>query len=312
MHDRVLSPRLLLLIAMALPIAGCTNPLAVSISVSPTTQSISRRPNCAVHGHRSLRPWEQPSLRTAGPHGFGDLDFERARRGHDQRHRRRNRRFRRHNDHHRQHQRIYGRCFRIGHAHSIGQLGRRWRDSVIDRNYPNTQLVTTVGDTAQFQAIETTSTGATVDVTNLATWGSSSPSDRHHRRQHRACHRSESGHSHDHRDLSSGGSTLTGTATFTVGSGSPGTGGSTEEYTAVTIVPGSQSVSASGQTGQFIALATLGANGLEEDVTNSPQIDLAFEHSIGRHDHHGARLRQRPGHRRKPRHQHHHCGAEES
>ena len=64
----------------------------------------------------------------------------------------------------------------------------------------------------------------------------------------------------------SGGSTLTATATFTV------TSGTTEEYTAVTIIPSAQSVSASGQTGQFIALATSGTTGLEEDVTNSPQL----------------------------------------
>ena len=49
-------------------------------------------------------------------------------------------------------------------------------------------------------------------------------------------------------------------------------GGTTEEFTAVTIIPTSQAVSASGQTGQFIALATSGTTGLEEDVTNSPQI----------------------------------------
>jgi hypothetical protein len=65
---------------------------------------------------------------------------------------------------------------------------------------------------------------------------------------------------------STGGSTLEGTATFTV------LGGTTEEFTAVTIIPTSQAVSASGQTGQFIALATSGTTGLEEDVTNSPQI----------------------------------------
>ncbi len=40
----------------------------------------------------------------------------------------------------------------------------------------------------------------------------------------------------------------------------------------MTIIPGSQSVSASGQTGQFIALATLGSTGFQQDVTNSPLI----------------------------------------
>ena len=47
--------------------------------------------------------------------------------------------------------------------------------------------------------------------------------------------------------------------------------GSSNEYTAVNLVPASESVSAAGQTGQFIALATSGTTGLEVDVTNSPQ-----------------------------------------
>jgi uncharacterized protein YjdB len=40
----------------------------------------------------------------------------------------------------------------------------------------------------------------------------------------------------------------------------------------VTITPASQALSASGQTGQFIALATSGTSGLQTDVTNSAQI----------------------------------------
>jgi uncharacterized protein YjdB len=106
----------------------------------------------------------------------------------------------------------------------------------------------------------------------LATWGSSSPSIATIAANTGLATAVSLGSVTITANYSSGGSALTGTATFTVGSGSPGTGGSTEEFTAVTIVPGSQSVSASGQTGQFIALATLGANGLEEDVTNSPQL----------------------------------------
>ena len=78
---------------MALPLAGCTNPLAVSVSVSPTTQTVCRRPNCAVYGDGRLRARQQPSLQFAGPHRLGDLDFERAGRGYHQRHRRGYRRF---------------------------------------------------------------------------------------------------------------------------------------------------------------------------------------------------------------------------
>jgi len=60
--------------------------------------------------------------------------------------------------------------------------------------------------------------------------------------------------------------TATGTATFTV------VGGASEQFTALTITPGSQSLSATGQTGQFIALGTSGSTGLIEDVTSSPLI----------------------------------------
>jgi hypothetical protein len=69
----------------------------------------------------------------------------------------------------------------------------------------------------------------------------------------------------------SGGSTIAGTGTFTVSNGS------TEKYTALALAPTSESVSVSspvstsGQTGQFIALATSGTTGFEVDVTNSSQ-----------------------------------------
>jgi hypothetical protein len=64
---------------------------------------------------------------------------------------------------------------------------------------------------------------------------------------------------------STGGTVVAGTATFTVA------GGTAEQYTAVTILPGAQVLS-SGQTSQFIALATSGSTGLQINVTNSPQI----------------------------------------
>jgi len=120
--------------------------------------------------------------------------------------------------------------------------------------------------TAQFLAIGTTSTGQTANLTNSVTWSSSS--------QQIATIGAATGLATAVGQgtvtitalYNSGGNTLTATAAFTV------LGGTAEEYTAVTIVPGSQSVSASGQTGQFIALATSGTTGLEQDVTNSPQL----------------------------------------
>ncbi len=60
-------------------------------------------------------------------------------------------------------------------------------------------------------------------------------------------------------------SVVTGVATITV------TNSGSEQVTALTIVPNALTLSATGQPGQFIALAT-SASGVQEDVTNSPQI----------------------------------------
>jgi hypothetical protein len=63
-----------------------------------------------------------------------------------------------------------------------------------------------------------------------------------------------------------GGTVVTGTATFTV------TGGAAQQFTAVSITPSSQALSASGQTSQLIALGTSGTTGLQQDVTSSALI----------------------------------------
>jgi hypothetical protein len=62
-----------------------------------------------------------------------------------------------------------------------------------------------------------------------------------------------------------GGNVITGSAQFTVA------GGTDEQYTAITIIPNAQTLSV-GQTSNFVALGTLGTNGLKVDVTNSAQI----------------------------------------
>jgi hypothetical protein len=61
-------------------------------------------------------------------------------------------------------------------------------------------------------------------------------------------------------------SVVTGVATVTV------TNGVANQVTALTIIPNSITLSASGQPGQFIALATFGTSGVQQDVTNSPQL----------------------------------------
>jgi uncharacterized protein YjdB len=62
------------------------------------------------------------------------------------------------------------------------------------------------------------------------------------------------------------GSVVTGVATITV------VNGVAEQMTALTIIPSSLALSATGQPGQFVALGTNGTTGLQEDVTDSPQL----------------------------------------
>ena len=131
---------------------------------------------------------------------------------------------------------------------------------------PGTQSIAMPNQTSQFIAIGTTTSGSTEDLTGQVKWNSSSTAVA---------------------TITSGGlatgvgkgtatitaiatnpdnSVATATSTFTV------LGGNTEPITAISITPGSQSLSASGQSGQFIALATSGSTGFQQDVTNSPQL----------------------------------------
>jgi hypothetical protein len=130
---------------------------------------------------------------------------------------------------------------------------------------PGQQSVAIPGETTQFLAIGTTSTGATVNLTNQVAWSTSSTQIATVGASTGLATALTAGQVTVVALYSSGGSTLTGTASFTVSQGS------TEQYTSVTIVPNAESVSASGQTAQLIALGTLGSTGLEQDVTNSAQ-----------------------------------------
>ena len=133
---------------------------------------------------------------------------------------------------------------------------------------PGSQSVSSPGQTSQFIAIGTTSTGATVNLTSQAAWSSSSAQI--------ATIGAATGLATAVGQgaatiaalytNSAGGTVVAGTATLTV------LGGTTEKFTAVTITPGAQTLSASGQTGQFIALGTSGSTGLQTDVTSSTQI----------------------------------------
>jgi uncharacterized protein YjdB len=133
---------------------------------------------------------------------------------------------------------------------------------------PGSQSVASPSQTSQFIAIGTTSSGATQNVTNEVTWSSSSTQIATVGANTGLATGVGQGTSTITAlyTNSKGGTTVTGTATFTV------VGGKAEQFTAVAITPSSQSLSASGQTTQLIALGTSGNTGLQTDVTSSNQI----------------------------------------
>jgi len=131
---------------------------------------------------------------------------------------------------------------------------------------PGTQAVTAPGQTGQFIAIGTTASGATENLTNSVMWSSSGSSVATISGTGLATAVGQGTTTITAILTNADKSVATGTATFTV------SGGTSEQFTAVSIIPGSQSLSASGGSGQFIALATSGSTGLLENVTNSPNM----------------------------------------
>ncbi|HEY4380484.1 MAG TPA: Ig-like domain-containing protein [Acidobacteriaceae bacterium] len=133
---------------------------------------------------------------------------------------------------------------------------------------PGSQAVASPTQTSQFLAIGTTSSGATVNLTNAVAWSVSSTQIATVGANNGFATAIGPGTATIAAIYSNptGGTVVTGTATFTV------SGGTTQKYTAVSITPASQALSASGQTSQLIALGTSGSNGTQSDVTNSAQI----------------------------------------
>jgi uncharacterized protein YjdB len=268
MLDR-LSARALFLVALAIPFAGCSNPLVDEIAISPTSQSISVGQTASFtavgltgHGNHpgtvsnitDQVNWSSsvPSVATINASGIatgvaaGTTTITATINGYTG---------------------LLGATATLtvtGGGSGVGTVTGITSIAVI----PGSQSVQAPGSTAQFIAIGTSTAGSTVDLTNQVAWTSSSVQI--------ATVGANTGLATAVGQGSDtitalytnpgGGSTVTGTATFTV------TAGTTEQFTAVTIIPNSEELSASGQTGQFIALGTLGSNGLDEDVTNSGQI----------------------------------------
>ena len=133
---------------------------------------------------------------------------------------------------------------------------------------PSSQAVASPTQTTQFLAIGTTSSGATVNLTTQVAWTSSSKQIA----TIGATTGLATGVGQGTVTITAiysnttGGTVVTGAATFTV------LGGAAQQFTAVSITPSSQALSASGQTSQLIALGTSGTTGLQQDVTSSTLI----------------------------------------
>jgi uncharacterized protein YjdB len=266
MHDRF-SPRALLLIALVLPIAGCTNSLVDSLAVTPASQSLSvgqtvQLTATGTTGHGSGHPsttqdvtdtaiWtsSSPAVASVSSTGLataltaGTTTITASMSG------------------------FTGTITASATVTVTGSSGTGGASGTVTSLaiIPGSQSVAIPNETTQFLAIGTTSTGATVNLTNQVAWSTSATQIATIGGSTGLATALTQGTVSIIALYTSGGSTIAGTASFTVSAGS------SEQYTAVTLVPASESVSAAGQTGQFIALATSGTTGLEVDVTNSPQ-----------------------------------------
>ena len=131
---------------------------------------------------------------------------------------------------------------------------------------PGSQSVASPTETSQFIAIGTTAAGATLNLSGKVAWSSSSTQIATIGATTGLATAVGKGTSTITALYTVGSTVVAGTATFNV------TGGATQQYTAVSITPNSQGLSASGQTSQLIALGTSGSTGLLTNVTNSSQI----------------------------------------
>lgn len=131
---------------------------------------------------------------------------------------------------------------------------------------PNAQTVQAPNQTTQFLAIGTTSSGATEDLTGKSSWTSSSPQIATVGASNGFATAVGAGTATITALYSTGnGTSLTASATLTVADANIG-------YDALSVTPNSQALTVSGQTAQFIAIATSSSTGLQANVTDSPQI----------------------------------------
>lgn len=253
MHDRF-SPRALLLLALALPIAACTNPLIDSLAVSPSTQAVTVGQTAqftatGTVGHGSNHPsttqddtnsvtWtsSSPAVATISSTGLatgvaaGTTTITASMNGFTGT--------------------ITASATLTVTGSGIGGGTTPTADVTSITLIPNTQSVAAPGGTALFIPIGTTSTGATVNLTGLVAWASSSNMIAQVDSTGNATAKSQGTATITAVYSNADKTVATGTATFQVLSGS------SNLVTALNIFPTSGAATAVGQQTQFTALGT--------------------------------------------------------
>lgn len=259
MLDR-LSSRALFLAALLLPIAGCTNSLVDDISVSPTTQSVAVGQTAQFNaygltGHGTTHPGTVADITTqvtwtSSSPGVATISAAGVATG------------------------VSAGTTTIT-ASTTGFTGLLAATATLTVSggsgsgtgttsgvtaltiTPSSQTVAAPGNTAQFIALGTTATGS-VNLTTAVSWQSSSAQIA---TVNAAGLAMAVGQGTDSITAvytnPGGGSTVTGTATFTVTGGGTGGGGVTG-ISSIAVIPNSQSVAAPNDTTQFLAIGTTG------------------------------------------------------
>lgn len=127
---------------------------------------------------------------------------------------------------------------------------------------PGSQSVALPGQTGQFLAIGTTSSGATVNLSSQVAWSSSSAAVATINTTGLATGVGQGTTTITAIATNSDKTVVAGTATFTV------VGGVGEQVTALTVYPGSQAATSQDQKSQFFVLGAEGSNGLLYDKTS--------------------------------------------
>jgi hypothetical protein len=148
---------------------------------------------------------------------------------------------------------------------TVTGTGTSNKDIVSITIIPGSQSVPAPGDTAAFLAVGTTASGSTVSLPGLVSWSSSSLAIASVSPSGIATGVAAGTATISATMANADGTLATGTASFTV------IGGTTENWTALTITPSSNSISAEQGTANFIALGTNGSGEIM-DVTTNPKI----------------------------------------